>query len=415
MKRFVPVLGACLIVGGLTAFPAQADPSSTFKGPGVTILDSPSGCTFQGAKPYPSPITVNGLGIVSDVTVTLKGFSHTFPDDVAALVVGPQGQAALLMAGVGGTDAASDLDLTFDDQATGPIPDLGPVTAGTFQPSVGTTACPLGNFPGPGPSGPYTASLSVFNGTDPTGTWRLYVIDTAHGDAGSIAGWRLTIAAPVDDSVPPTTTVTVNPATPNGQNGWYTSPVLVKVSATDDVGGSGVAQTRCEVLPATKPAPTSFDDIPTGCKFGGAGATENTDKHWVLHAASMDATGNKEAPVSKDLALDTRDPSIKCPVSPSVLKPVDHHLRTVTVAVSTSDATSGVAGFTLLSVKSNQKDGGLGQGDVANDIHGWTVGTADTSGMLRAEKFGGTRTYSIKYRATDVAGNAQTCTAQVTV
>src|SRR5438093_653114 len=52
-------------------------------------------------------------------------------------------------------------------------------------------------MPGPAPLGTYATSLSAFNGSDPNGTWLLYVVD-----AGSITGgWSLTLAWEV--SVPP--------------------------------------------------------------------------------------------------------------------------------------------------------------------------------------------------------------------
>jgi hypothetical protein len=67
-----------------------------------------------------------------------------------------------------------------------------------------------GSFPDPAPAGLYASpSLSVFNGSNPNGTWQLYVIDDAAGDVGSITGWSLDISAttPVD-TTPPTVTAT---------------------------------------------------------------------------------------------------------------------------------------------------------------------------------------------------------------
>jgi hypothetical protein len=45
----------------------------------------------------------------------------------------------------------------------------------------------------------------------------------------------------------PTTTATLNPAAPNGQDGWYLTPVTVTLTATDGVNGSGVDKTEYRV------------------------------------------------------------------------------------------------------------------------------------------------------------------------
>ena len=45
------------------------------------------------------------------------------------------------------------------------------------------------------------------------------------------------------------------------------------------------------------------------------------------------------------------------------------------------------------------------------------INTNDTTGQLRAERYGGTRTYTLTYRGYDVAGNPskEVCSATVTV
>jgi subtilisin-like proprotein convertase family protein len=177
----------------------------------ITINDSGASCPLgepspapSAATPYPSPITVSGLtGTVTDVNVTLTGLAHTFPDDVDVLLVGPAGQTTILMADSGYRVPFSGT-LTFDDAAAASLPDQGQITAGTYKPTLGTAAfdesCAVpSSFPAPAPAGPYGSTLSGFNGTDPNGTWSLYVVDDSRLDAGSIAGgWSLdiTVSAP---------------------------------------------------------------------------------------------------------------------------------------------------------------------------------------------------------------------------
>jgi hypothetical protein len=116
-------------------------------------------------------------------------------------------------------------------------------------------------------------------------------------------------------------------------------------------------------------------------------------------------------------APDTTAPSVSCSVSPNRLRNSanNHKLVTVTATVQVTDPGSGPGGFTLVSVTSNQEDSGLGKDDVPNDIQGWTIDDADTSGQLRTERYRGTRTYTLTYEGTDLAGNTQSCQATVTV
>ena len=70
----------------------------------------------------------------------------------------------------------------------------------------------------------------------------------------------------------------------------------------------------------------------------------------------------------------------------------------------------------VLSVASDQADRTTGSRARAADAQGWTTGTADAAGLLRAETSGDAdRRYTLRYRGFDRAGNASDCTTTVTV
>jgi subtilisin-like proprotein convertase family protein len=180
---------AVLLAGGTAPMRGQA-PCGTFTN--TTPIIIPAAGTSGIADPYPSSIMVTGFfGTVTKVTVKLKGLSHTFPDDIDILLVGPGGQNAIIMSDVGGATDITGVTLTLDDLAASSLPDNGPLVTGTFQP----TNIPTDDtFPPPAPVPLGGSALSIFNGTSPNGTWSLYVVDGAPLDAGSLAGgWELDI------------------------------------------------------------------------------------------------------------------------------------------------------------------------------------------------------------------------------
>src|SRR4029434_9183584 len=155
----------------------------------IAIPDSGPG------NPYPSVINVSNIPIqIAKVTVKLNLLSHTFPSDIDVLLVGPQGQTAIIMSDVGGSTPVNGITLTLDDAAASPLP-AGVLTTGTFQP----TNSVLGDtFPAPAPAPGNNSALAVFNGTNPNGQWRLFVFDDAGLDLGSFAGgWTLSITAAI--------------------------------------------------------------------------------------------------------------------------------------------------------------------------------------------------------------------------
>jgi hypothetical protein len=147
------------------------------------------------AVPYPTTINVAGLGTSASVAaVRLLGVTHTYPDDIDTLLVGPGGQNAIVMSDVGGSIGVTNISLTLSDSASAPIPDNGPLATALYKPTnvnpgTGGEAWPA---PAPAPSG--GSALSVFSGTNPNGVWSLYVVDDEQNDSGSLgSGWCLDI------------------------------------------------------------------------------------------------------------------------------------------------------------------------------------------------------------------------------
>ena len=191
LRRVLPAVCASLL-----SFASWAAAAATFSNP-TNISINPAGGP-PGVTPYPSPITVSGLaGAITNVTVTVTNLSHTNPDDLDILLLGPGGQRVLLMSDAGGPNDINSVRLTFSDDASAVLPDTNRIVSGTYRP----TNYPPGetNFPAGTPGPPYSASLSVFDGTNPNGTWRLFVHDdTGAGGGGSIVGgWLLNLSVAV--------------------------------------------------------------------------------------------------------------------------------------------------------------------------------------------------------------------------
>ncbi|MEY4385506.1 MAG: hypothetical protein RLY20_789 [Verrucomicrobiota bacterium] len=176
----------------------------------INILDN------SASSPYPSSINVAGMaGTVSTMTVTLNGFNQSWGSDVDVLLVGPNGQNCILMSDCG-SGFVNNVSLTFSNGAPNAVPASG-LTTGLYRPTNLTDTSPGGDaFPSPAPVGPYGAGLTNFYGTNPNGTWSLYVFDDGPGDVGNFAGgWSMTITTQnvAPSNTPPTITAVSNQVT----------------------------------------------------------------------------------------------------------------------------------------------------------------------------------------------------------
>lgn len=170
------------------------------------------GTTTGSAGIYPLTFTVTGMGpITSDINITLNfgtapstaaigsGEEHSFCGDLDMLLVAPTGTNLVFL-----SDAGSLADLngtyTFDDEALTTI-DASPTTQisggnlinGSYRRSAYIDGDP---FLSPAPSPNFgNIFFSAFDGENPNGTWQLYIMDDAGGDAGWLMSSTLTVTA----------------------------------------------------------------------------------------------------------------------------------------------------------------------------------------------------------------------------
>jgi hypothetical protein len=187
------------------------------------------------------------------------------------------------------------------------------------------------------------------------------------------------------DGTPPVVSGTPD-RSPNGA-GWYNSPVTVSFQCADALSG---------LAPGSPPAPTTLSSEGAGQSVTGT---------------CTDLAGNSASATVSGINIDKTPPTITCSASPNVLWPPNNKLVPVSVSVTVTDALSGPAGFTLVSVTSNEPDSGQG------DIQGFATGTSSTSGQLRAQRLGSGsgRVYTFTYSGSDRAGNTASCGTTVSV
>ncbi len=143
------------------------------------------------ASPYPSQITVDPgylTGVLTSVVVGFDNLDHTYPSEMAALLVGPSGSNVELMRLACGSFDLLDADFTFDDAAVLQMPNGAPCFSGSWKP---TRYGPLAHFPPPAPPALYGLVLADFLGQSPVGVWSLYVASQ------EIDGWSLTLTTAI--------------------------------------------------------------------------------------------------------------------------------------------------------------------------------------------------------------------------
>jgi subtilisin-like proprotein convertase family protein len=198
LKQLMGMMSGALLLGNV----AMADDynftfSSGLNNGGVVPDGDPSGLA----------ITTNLMsmsGAIGSLTLSLD-LSGGYNGDLYAYLAGPNGGFAVLLNRVGVSNDASmfgygdaGLNVTFSDSASEDIHYYQNVvsydiTSGTalWQPD-GRNIDPQSD-PNLFLTTPPTALLSSFNGTDPNGTWTLFLADLSGGGQSTVVSWGLDI------------------------------------------------------------------------------------------------------------------------------------------------------------------------------------------------------------------------------
>jgi hypothetical protein len=168
----------------------------------------------------------------------------------------------------------------------------------------------------------------------------------------------MSTGTPPQDTTAPVVTTSVDPASPTGADGWYTGPVTVTATATDDSGAEPVLQVS----------------VDGGAWADYAAQTLTDDGSHSLRFRAADAAGNVSDPIIVDVKIDS--------VVPTAAATVDAVARTV--SLTGTDTGSGVARLEYR----------------VDDAADWTA--VDGSPAVATV---GAAAATVQYRAVDKAGN----------
>ena len=185
------------------------------------------------------------------------------------------------------------------------------------------------------------------------------------GREGIISAYNALLGTNVE-AIPPTVNAVRTPATANAA-GWNNANVTVAITGTDNVGGSGVRDVRYT--------------INAGTTTTSAGSTTNvvrsTDGIATIAYWSTDNSGNVSPAGSMTVRVDKTAPVTTLTATPGA--------TSTSVAVSGTDATSGLAG-TFYSVDGAPAAAYSGPITLDNGVHTVTAYSTDIAGNTEAVK-----------------------------
>lgn len=350
------------------------------------------GQTSGSASPYPSVINVSGISEpITGMTVKLVSVSHTFPDDIDVLLVGPLGQKLIIMSDAGGGTDIVNATITIDDAAALALPDSTSINTGIFRPAnyspVDAFVSVAAPYQSAAPTGAATME-SIFGSGDPNGNWQLFIVDDTGGDSGIVnGGWELTFATdgtvtpPCELSCPSSITVDSDPGSCGAVVNYPNATIegdCGTVSYSHPSGSVFPLGTTTVTVTATPPGMP-----PHTCNF------------------NITVTDDEAPTVMTNLG------------TASLEHPFNHSLEPVGLSGTVSDNCSAASPIELSVFSNEDDDVGGEEGGFSPDATDIDLGTL----RLRRERLGtgDGRVYLIIGRAADTAGSTGYSCNAVTV
>lgn len=213
--------------------------------------------------------------------------------------------------------------------------------------------------------------------------------------AGNVA----TADAVPAETTAPETTATLNPLTPNGSNGWYTSDVAVMLDASDAC--TGVAGTEY-----------STDGGASWQPYAGSFAISQEGTTTILYR-STDRAGNVETTRSLTIKLDKTAPTIQLSATPSIIQGNNGKPIAVTISGSGADAVSGLASVSYVVSDEYGTPLGIPTRTLSGQSAVWTE-TLNLEARRNGNDLDGRR-YLVTATITDAAGHTATATTEILV
>lgn len=224
------------------------------------------------------------------------------------------------------------------------------------------------------------------------------------------------------DQVAPTTSSAVT-AGPVGANGWYTGPVTITLSASDNLFGSGVARTAYSLDGGTTWMPASSPSWIPGGPYGSTGTLTSTvtlsgDGVYHVLYRSIDGAGNEEGTHALAVMIDSTAPTVVQAAGSTALRVSDGATGEVIVVGVAIDNLSGIdPASATYSVTDSQgrrvASGAVTLQPLGGGVYGYAFRTTLGGGGWADNPAG--RHFTIAVTVRDFAGNTSVAATGVTM
>ena len=223
--------------------------------------------------------------------------------------------------------------------------------------------------------------------------------ETLYSCVSNVVAGSVTTADLHTETIAPTTSAVLEPAAPNGANGWYRSDVTVNLSTFDDCTGVAATEYSIDGGASWIPFTNSFS-------ISSEGITN-------VQYRSTDRAGNVETIKNLTVQIDKTAPTARLTANPSTIWAPNGKPVTVQIRGTGSDTISGLASVSYTVTDEYGTPLNIPTRTLSGNSANWT-----DSIVLEASRRGDDsdgRLYRVIATITDTAGNTSTASADIVV